>query len=87
LPRFQNAAELQNNEPRKRLPNVVNYGGPGEIVSDDCGIRLAMAPRDQLVDRLWEAMTKKPFKLAEAARQNYVRALRNRRKTGRIALT
>ena len=33
-------------------PIVVNYGGPGEIVSDDCGIRLPMAPRKELVDQL-----------------------------------
>ena len=38
-------------------PIVVDYGGPGEIVSDDCGIRLPMAPRDELVDGLAEAMT------------------------------
>jgi glycosyltransferase involved in cell wall biosynthesis len=39
------------------LPSiVVNYGGPGEIVSDECGIRLAMAPRTELVNRLAEAM-------------------------------
>jgi glycosyltransferase involved in cell wall biosynthesis len=38
-------------------PIVVNYGGPGEIVSDECGIRLPMSPRKELVDRLSEAMT------------------------------
>ena len=38
-------------------PIVVNYGGPGEIASDECGIRLPMAPRKELVDRLSEAMT------------------------------
>jgi glycosyltransferase involved in cell wall biosynthesis len=37
-------------------PIVVNYGGPGEIASDECGIRLPMAPRQELVDRLSEAM-------------------------------
>jgi len=35
---------------------VVNYGGPGELVTDQCGIRLPMAPREQLVSRLSEAM-------------------------------
>ncbi len=37
-------------------PIVVNYGGPGEIASDECGICLPMAPRKELVDRLSEAM-------------------------------
>lgn len=37
-------------------PIVVNYGGPGEIVTDDCGIRLPMAPRQQLVSHLGLAM-------------------------------
>ena len=38
-------------------PIVVNYGGPGEIASEECGICLPMAPRKELVDRLSEAMT------------------------------
>ena len=38
-------------------PIVVNYGGPGEITSDECAIRLPMAPRKELVNRLSEAMT------------------------------
>ena len=38
-------------------PIVVNYGGPGEIVSDRCGIRLPMAPRKELVDQLATTMT------------------------------
>jgi glycosyltransferase involved in cell wall biosynthesis len=37
-------------------PIVVNYGGPGELVTDQCGIRLPMAPREQLVSRLSESM-------------------------------
>jgi glycosyltransferase involved in cell wall biosynthesis len=37
-------------------PIVVNYGGPGELVTDDCGIRLPMAPREQLVSSLSRAM-------------------------------
>jgi glycosyltransferase involved in cell wall biosynthesis len=37
-------------------PIVVNYGGPGDLVKDDCGIRLPMAPREELVGRLVEAM-------------------------------
>jgi glycosyltransferase involved in cell wall biosynthesis len=37
-------------------PIVVNYGGPGELVTDDCGIRLPMAPRQQLVRSLTLAM-------------------------------
>jgi len=37
-------------------PIVVNYGGPGELVTDKCGIRLPMAPREQLVSRLSESM-------------------------------
>ncbi len=37
-------------------PIVVNYGGPGELVTDQCGIRLPMAPREQLVTRLSGAM-------------------------------
>ena len=35
-------------------PIVVDYGGPGELVSDECGIRLPMAPREELVGRLSE---------------------------------
>ena len=31
------------------VPIVVNYGGPGEIVTDDTGFRLAIAPRQALV--------------------------------------
>ena len=38
-------------------PIVVNYGGPGEIVANDCGICLPMAPRKELVDQLATAMT------------------------------
>jgi glycosyltransferase involved in cell wall biosynthesis len=37
-------------------PIVVNYGGPGELVTDECGIRIPMAPREQLVIRLSESM-------------------------------
>jgi glycosyltransferase involved in cell wall biosynthesis len=37
-------------------PIVVNYGGPGELVTDKCGVRLPMAPREQLVSSLSEAM-------------------------------
>jgi len=37
-------------------PIVVNYGGPGELVTDKCGIRLPMASREQLVNRLSESM-------------------------------
>lgn len=37
-------------------PIVVNYGGPGEIVTDQCGIRLPMIPREQLVGRLSASM-------------------------------
>jgi glycosyltransferase involved in cell wall biosynthesis len=37
-------------------PIVVDYGGPSEIASDDCGICLPMSPRKELVDRLSEAM-------------------------------
>jgi glycosyltransferase involved in cell wall biosynthesis len=40
------------------LPSiVVNYGGPGELVTDACGIRVPMGPRKVLVNRLAEAMT------------------------------
>ena len=39
-------------------PIVVNYGGPGEIVLNDCGICLPMAPRKELVDQLSTAMTR-----------------------------
>ena len=39
------------------LPSVVvNYGGPGEIVTDQCGIRLPMMPREPLIGQLSEAM-------------------------------
>jgi glycosyltransferase involved in cell wall biosynthesis len=37
-------------------PIVVDYGGPGELVSDESGIRLPMAPRDELVGRVSSAM-------------------------------
>jgi glycosyltransferase involved in cell wall biosynthesis len=37
-------------------PIVVNYGGPGELVTEECGIRLPMAPREQLVTHLVRAM-------------------------------
>jgi glycosyltransferase involved in cell wall biosynthesis len=39
-------------------PIVVNYGGPGELVTDECGIRLPMARREELIDRLSEAMAR-----------------------------
>jgi glycosyltransferase involved in cell wall biosynthesis len=35
---------------------VVDYGGPGELVSDESGIRLPMAPRDELIGRISNAM-------------------------------
>jgi glycosyltransferase involved in cell wall biosynthesis len=38
-------------------PIVVNYGGPGELVTDECGIRLPMARREELVGQLAGAMT------------------------------
>ena len=38
-------------------PIVVDYGGPAEIASDECGIRLPMTPRKELVNQLTEAMT------------------------------
>jgi glycosyltransferase involved in cell wall biosynthesis len=38
-------------------PIVVNYGGPGELVTDECGIRLPMARREELVGQLSGAMT------------------------------
>jgi glycogen(starch) synthase len=37
-------------------PIVVDYGGPGELVTDQCGIRLPMSPREQLVEQLSESM-------------------------------
>ena len=37
-------------------PIVVDYGGPGELVSDESGIRLPMAPREKLVGCLSKAM-------------------------------
>ena len=37
-------------------PIVVNYGGPGELVSDECGIRLPMVSREELIGRLSDAM-------------------------------
>jgi glycosyltransferase involved in cell wall biosynthesis len=36
---------------------VVDYGGPGEIVTDACGIRLPMNPREPLIGQLSGAMT------------------------------
>jgi glycosyltransferase involved in cell wall biosynthesis len=39
-------------------PIVVNYGGPGELVTDECGIRLPMAPREELVGQLSAAMSR-----------------------------
>jgi glycosyltransferase involved in cell wall biosynthesis len=39
------------------LPSiVVAYGGPGELVTPDCGILLALQPREKLVDALRKAM-------------------------------
>jgi glycosyltransferase involved in cell wall biosynthesis len=35
---------------------VVNYGGPGELTTDECGIRLPLAPRAPLVQDLRAAM-------------------------------
>jgi glycosyltransferase involved in cell wall biosynthesis len=37
-------------------PIVVDYGGPGELVTDECGIRLPMVPRVELIGRLSRAM-------------------------------
>ena len=37
-------------------PIVVNYGGPGELVTDECGIRLRMALREELIGQLSDAM-------------------------------
>ena len=40
-----------------RLPSiVVDYGGPGELVTPQCGILLPLAPRDALVANLKAAM-------------------------------
>jgi phosphatidylinositol alpha-1,6-mannosyltransferase len=39
------------------LPSiVVDYGGPGELVTPECGIAIPMAPREPLVTALTEAM-------------------------------
>jgi glycosyltransferase involved in cell wall biosynthesis len=39
------------------LPSVVvNYGGPGELVTPSCGVLLPLAPRHDLVPRLRQAM-------------------------------
>ena len=35
---------------------VVDYGGPGELVTPDCGVLLPMGPRAELVERLRLAM-------------------------------
>ena len=37
-------------------PIVVDYGGPGEYVTPDCGVLLPMVARDELVPKLAEAM-------------------------------
>jgi glycosyltransferase involved in cell wall biosynthesis len=31
------------------VPVVVDYGGPGELVSDGAGFKIKMAPRQQLI--------------------------------------
>jgi glycosyltransferase involved in cell wall biosynthesis len=39
------------------LPSVVvDYGGPGELVTPECGVLLPLAPREELVARLRGAM-------------------------------
>jgi glycosyltransferase involved in cell wall biosynthesis len=39
------------------VPIVVNYGGPGEIVTDDTGFRLPIGPRDSLVSKAAALLT------------------------------
>lgn len=38
------------------VPIVVNYGGPGELVTDATGIRIPMGTREQLIQRFRQAL-------------------------------
>ncbi len=37
-------------------PIIVDYGGPGELVDDSCGIKIPMLPRQELIHQLRQAM-------------------------------
>ena len=50
------------------VPVVVDYGGPGELVDDACGIRVALGPRAELIDgftRELEALALDPIGLRQ----------------------
>ena len=39
------------------VPVVPNYGGLGELVSDDTGFRIAIGSREQIIDRFRDVLT------------------------------
>jgi len=39
------------------IPVVVDYGGPGELVTDDTGIKIPLASREQIVEHMRAALT------------------------------
>jgi glycosyltransferase involved in cell wall biosynthesis len=58
------------------VPVVVNYGGPGEIVTNDTGFRLPLGPRQSLVDNaatLLAELADGRHDLAELARRGLER--------------
>jgi glycosyltransferase involved in cell wall biosynthesis len=62
------------------VPVVMDYGGPGELVTPDTGIALAMGPRSQIVDRLRAALTRlaeAPIARADAGERARQRVLRH----------
>jgi glycosyltransferase involved in cell wall biosynthesis len=38
------------------VPVVVNYGAPGELVTDDCGVRIPLGEKSQLIDGFRRAL-------------------------------
>lgn len=61
------------------VPLVVDYGGPGVLVTDDTGIRVPIAPRDQLVTTLRaasERLVEDRARITAMSRAAYERAIR-----------
>jgi glycosyltransferase involved in cell wall biosynthesis len=40
------------------VPVVIDYGGPGELVTDDCGVRIPIGSRASIVSRLRSELTR-----------------------------
>jgi len=59
------------------VPVVVDYGGPGELVDDETGVRLPLGPKERLGEDLaqaLEALTLEPERLAQLGQASARRA-------------